>query len=84
MLNTVRNSVNLATCNLHSLPTESALRAVDKFCVQPKRASCQIPDGTGLIYKSPADCSKEYQKFVYDDGLLMHKCSGKYVCPQGL
>lgn len=62
---------------------ESPIRAVDKFCVQPQRASCQVSDGTILIYKSPADCSKEYQKFIYDNGVLMHKCSGKYVCPRG-
>jgi len=62
---------------------ESPIRAVDKFCVQPQRASCQIPDETALVYKSPADCSKEYQKFIYDDGVLIHKCSGKYVCPRG-
>ena len=64
--------------------TESPIRAVDKFCVQPQRASCQIPEGTALVYKSPGDCSKDYQKFIYDDGVLTHKCSGKYVCPRGL
>lgn len=62
---------------------ESPIRAVDKFCVQPQRSSCQIPDGTKLVYKSSAECSKEYQKFIYDDGILMHKCSKKYVCPRG-
>lgn len=71
------------TSTLTYLP-ESPIRAVDKFCVQPQQASCQIPDETALVYKSPADCSKEYQKFIYDDGVLMHKCSGKYVCPRGL
>ena len=69
---------------VHNYLPESPIRAVDKFCVQPQRASCQIPDETTLVYKSPADCSKEYQKFIYDDGVLMHKCSGKYVCPRGL
>ena len=68
----------------HNYLPASPIRAVDKFCVQPQRASCQIPDETALIYKSPADCSKEYQKFIYDDGVLIHKCSGKYVCPRGL
>jgi len=69
---------------VHNYLPESPIRAVDKFCVQPQRASCQIPDETALVYKSPADCSKEYQKFIYDDGILMHKCSGKYICPRGL
>ena len=68
----------------NSHKTESPIRAVDKFCVQPQRASCQVDDGTVLVYKSAAQCSEEYQKFIYDNGVLTHKCSGKYVCPRGL
>ena len=79
----INDSFSFSSFDHNYLP-ESPIRAVDKFCVQPQRASCQIPDETALVYKSPADCSKEYQKFIYDDGVLIHKCSGKYVCPRGL
>lgn len=55
------------------------------MCITPNITDCtSVPDGTKLIYKSMPDknCNHERMLFVHhSDGTLIHKCSGKKVCP---
>ena len=46
-------------------------------------ASCPSPDGTELIFTSPGRCGGEGSQFTLSNGILMHKCSKKRVCPKG-
>ncbi|KAK3752647.1 hypothetical protein QZH41_000998 [Actinostola sp. cb2023] len=64
---------------------ESPIRSATGFCVQPRVSGCSFSDGTELVYvNSPRDCSRKNQAFVYsDNGVLIHKCSEKFVCPNG-
>ncbi|XP_057304821.1 uncharacterized protein LOC130641845 isoform X1 [Hydractinia symbiolongicarpus] len=57
-----------------------------EMCVTPNITSCSgdIPDGTKIMYRTMPnyDCDHEHMQFIYKpDGTLIHKCSGKNVCP---
>ena len=56
------------------------------MCLTPDITSCQnVPDGTRIKYKTAVnnDCNHPHMMFVHQsDGTLIHKCSGKKVCPR--
>ena len=57
-----------------------------KYCVLPKTGKCAIRDGTVLQWKSGINkCDLPEAQFIvdYGHGSIIHKCSGKPVCPTG-
>ncbi|KAK3716436.1 hypothetical protein QZH41_016844, partial [Actinostola sp. cb2023] len=69
---------------------ESPIRSYGGYCIQPKSGDCNPIKDTNtwshaLIFKrADANCSANYMNFLFDsDGIIIHKCSGKIVCPQG-
>ncbi|XP_065054894.1 uncharacterized protein LOC135683537 isoform X1 [Rhopilema esculentum] len=64
---------------------ETPIRTHDsRFCVLPKTGGCSPNDSTTLVWKSGSDkCDLPEAQFIFDPsrGSLVHKCSGKPVCP---
>ena len=57
-----------------------------KYCVLPKTGKCNISDETILQWKSGIEkCDLPEAQFIvdYDEGSIIHKCSGKPICPSG-
>ena len=72
----------LSTVNPSS-PTP--LKPYNGFCLQPEVAACSVPDDTTLLWKPQRGdaCEEDFKQFKLGvDGVLIHHCSGKRVCPQ--
>ena len=55
-----------------------------RYCVLPKSGGCSPNDSTTLVWKKGSDkCDLPEAQFIFDPshGSLVHKCSGKPVCP---
>ena len=65
----------------------SPIRSYDaKFCVLPGSGGCSPDDETVLKWRGGSEaCSSPEAQFVFDvdHGTIIHKCSGKSVCPAG-
>lgn len=79
--------IDLLGCRADSSASSSTPTPIQGFgglCVLPQGwASCPSPDGTELIFTSPGRCGGEGSQFTLSNGILMHKCSKKRVCPKG-
>ena len=63
---------------------QSPVRAYGGFCLQPERpARCDVADNTRLVYYKADKCDEKFMYFTHKDGVLIHSCSGKRVCPRG-
>ena len=65
-----------------SSSTPTQIQGFGGLCVIPQGQSpCPAADGTELIYST--GCQGEGSQFILSNGILIHKCSNKKICPQG-
>lgn len=65
-----------------SSSTPTQIQGPGDLCVIPQgRSPCPAADGTELIYST--GCQGEDSQFILSNGILMHKCSNKKICPKG-
>ena len=65
-----------------SSSTPTQIQGFGGLCIIPQGQSpCPAADGTELIYST--GCQGEGSQFILSNGILMHKCSNKKICPQG-